>query len=121
MTFQIYDLLPVGENNAISRRELMNLTGMRDRELRLQITAERRAGALILSSVDSVRGGYFRPEPGNAAELRRFIVSMSSRGRSTFAVLKAARAALKELERLEAGEGAAENGEKGEKCVSALL
>ncbi len=94
----IYDILPTGEENAISRRDLMRITGYTDRQLRKQIADERRAGALILSSTDCKNGGYFRHEAGNAAELRHFINSMSHRGRATFAVLKAARDALKELE-----------------------
>ena len=42
----IYDLLPEGQQNAISRRELIALTGMSDRALRKAIADERRAGAL---------------------------------------------------------------------------
>lgn len=95
---RIYDILPEGQKNAISRRELMTLTGLSDRALRLKIAAERRSGALILSSVEQGSSGYFRPEPGNAGELRRFIASMSHRGRETFAVLKATKAALAEIE-----------------------
>lgn len=116
----IFDLLPTGEQNAISRRELMTITGYTDRQLRKQIAAERRAGALILSSPDRYNGGYFRHEVGNAAELRRFINFMSSHGRATFAVLKAARAALAEIEQAEAEE-AAHNGEIRTESVSPLL
>lgn len=101
METQILNLLPTGERNAISRRELMSITGYTDRRLRKQIAAERRAGALILSSPDRNGGGYFRHEEGNAAELRRFIVFMSNHGRSTFAVLKTARKTLAEMERKE--------------------
>lgn len=104
----IYDLLPEGHKNAISRRELIALTGMSDRVLRSKIAAERRASALILSSVEYGRSGYFRPSPGNAGELRRYIASMTSRERETFAVLKAAKAALAEIER--GASGGAENG-----------
>lgn len=106
----IYDLLPEGQENAISRRDLIALTGMSDRALRKAIASERRAGALILSSVEYGSSGYFRPSQGNAGELRRYIASMTSRGRETFAVLKAAKAALAEIERSAAGDG--ENGEK---------
>lgn len=101
----IYELLPEGQENAISRRELIALTGLTDRALRRKIADERRAGALILSSVESGSNGYFRPSPGNAGELRRYIASMTSRGRETFAVLKAARAALAEIEAETAKEG----------------
>ena len=121
MGTMIFDLLPTGEQNAISRRELMAITGYTDRQLRKQIAAERRAGALILSSPDRYNGGYFRHEVGNVAELRRFINFMSSHGRATFAVLKAARAALAEMEQAEVIEEATHNGENRTKGVSSLL
>ena len=101
MKAAIFDILPIGEQHAISRRELINITGYTDRQLRRQIAEERRAGALILSSTDSVKGGYFRPEADNAAELRRFINSISRRAKATFLVLHAARKALADLEREE--------------------
>lgn len=106
----IYDLLQEGQENAISLRDLIVLTGMSDRALRKAIASERRAGALILSSVEYGSSGYFRPSQGNAGELRRYIASMTSRGRETFAVLKAAKAALAEIER--SAEGIGENGKK---------
>ena len=119
MNISIFDMLPVGERNALPRRELMQRTGLSDRQLRKQIEAERREGALILSSVDGVHGGYFRPEEGNAAELRRFIALMDKHARSTFYVLKSARAALAELER---AEEAAQYGETiGAESISPLL
>lgn len=121
METKIFDLLPIGERNAISRRELMTVTGYTDRQLRRQIADERREGALILSSPDKDNGGYFRHEEGNAAELRRFINFMSSHGRSTFAVLKTARKTLAEIEQAEVKEEAAQNGENRTKSVSSLL
>ena len=107
---RIYDLLPEGQENAISRRELIAITGMSERALRRTIAEERRAGELILSSMEYGCNGYFRPSHGNAEELRSYIASMTSRGRETFAVLKAAKAALAEIEH-----GAAGGGEDGGK------
>ncbi len=101
----IYEILPEGHRNAISKRDLIALTGMSDRTLRRRIAAERRAGALILSSTESGSHGYFRPEPGNAEELRRYVISMTRRGCETFAALSAARAALKEIESAAKGGG----------------
>ncbi len=86
----IITLLPTGEMNAISRRQLRVLTGLSDRKLRLQIAAERRAGALILSSTESA--GYYQPE--SREELRRFVNSMRSRAASIYDVLGAAESAL---------------------------
>lgn len=56
--FRVSDLLLHGAENGIFRRDLMNLTGYRDRELRLLIETERRQGCPILS--DNVHG-YFLP------------------------------------------------------------
>lgn len=91
----IYDLLPVGAENAISRRELSALTGIEDRQLRRQIAQERRAGALILSSSES-NGGYYRA--ASRAELQRYVRSMQSRSREILAVIRAAEEALQREE-----------------------
>lgn len=56
--FRIADLLHPGSESAISRRQLMSLTGLRDRELRLLIEAERRRGVPILS--DNVHGYFYQ-------------------------------------------------------------
>jgi hypothetical protein len=101
---KIYDILPEGQKNAVPRRDLIAITGLSDRTLRSQIAAERRAGALILSCTDN-GGGYFRAEPGNAEELRRYIRSMTRRGCETFAALSAAKAALEEMEGAAGGGG----------------
>lgn len=103
----IYDILPEGQENAVSRRQLMAMTGLSDRRLRRHIAAERRAGLLILSSTEK-GGGYFRHTPGNAEELRRFIISMVNRGAETFAALRAAREALAEINARD--EGGVEDG-----------
>lgn len=72
--FRIADFLHPGAENAISRRDLMALTGMSDRELRLMIQAERRQGCPILS--DNVHG-YFLP--GDSAERDRCVRSLRRR------------------------------------------
>ena len=94
--FAIFEMLPEGRENAISRRNLMSVLGMSDRSLRLAIAAERRAGALILSSTAVDGGGYYRP--ANAEEIARFVASMERRAKSTFAAVTEARKALRELE-----------------------
>lgn len=94
--FAIFEMLPEGCENAISRRNLMTVLGMSDRSLRLAIAAERRAGALILSSTAVDGGGYYRP--ANAEEIARFVASMERRAKSTFAAVTEARKALRELE-----------------------
>lgn len=94
--FAIFEMLPEGCENAISRRNLMTVLGMSDRSLRLAIAAERRAGALILSSTCVDGSGYYRP--ANAEEIARFVASMERRAKSTFAAVTEARKALRELE-----------------------
>lgn len=73
-SFRIADFLHPGAENAISRRELMSMTGFSDRELRLKIGAERRQGVPILS--DCV-GGYFLP--GAKSERDRCVKSLRRR------------------------------------------
>lgn len=74
--FRIADLLHPGAKNAISRRDLMALTGLSDRELRLMIEAERRKGTPILS--DNIHG-YFLP--GDSAERDRCVRSLRRRAK----------------------------------------
>lgn len=91
----IYDILPAGKRNAISRKELVARSGLSDRQLRHQIAAERRAGAVIISTTEN-GGGYYRPE--NPEEIRRFVASMVHRGKEIFAAVKSARVALADME-----------------------
>lgn len=87
----IYDLLPTGAENAVSRRQLSAMTGIPDRQLRRQIAEERRAGALILSSSET-NGGYYRA--ASRAELLRYVRSMQSRSREILTVIRTAEEAL---------------------------
>ena len=74
--FRIADLLHPGAGNAVSRRDLMALTGLSDRELRLMIEAERRKGTPILS--DNIHGYFF---PGDSAERDRCVRSLRRRAK----------------------------------------
>ena len=85
-TRTIYDLLPVGAEYAISRRQLSQITGLPDRRLRRKIAEERKAGLLILSSTAEVGGGYFRP--ADIYELRRWVAMMTAHTNATLAVQK---------------------------------
>ena len=88
----IYDLLPVGAEYAISRRQLSAITGIPDRQLRRKIADERKAGLLILSSTAEVGGGYFRP--ADTQELRRWVAMMTAHIDATLAVIRAAQEAI---------------------------
>lgn len=88
----IYDLLPVGAENAVSRRQLSAITGIPDRQLRRRIAEDRKAGLLILSSTAEVGGGYFRP--ADTQELRRWVAMMTAHTNATLAAIRAAQEAI---------------------------
>lgn len=95
-TQAIFDLLPVGESNAISSKQLANIVGTSSvRDLQNRIAAEREQGALILSTCRN-GGGYFRPSPGEIgkAEINRYIATLRARALSTLHILHAAKAAV---------------------------
>ena len=99
-TLQIFELLHVGAENALTLRELVQLTGEDERSLRRRIQAERKAGKLILS--DCLHG-YFLP--ASEQEARRFIRSMSGRASEIAAISRAAEAALADMAGQEHMEG----------------
>ena len=99
-TLHISDLLHVGAENALTLRELVQLTGEDERSIRRRIQAERKAGKLILS--DCLHG-YFLP--ASEQEARRFIRSMSGRAAEIAAVSRAAEAALADMAGQEHMEG----------------
>lgn len=59
------------------------------RQLRLAIEMERRSGAVILSTQDPVRGGYYLP--ANQEELDSYIAEMEARARTTLELLRTAK------------------------------
>lgn len=88
----VYDLLPTGAEYAISRRQLIQITGLADRKLRRKIAEERKAGLLILSSAALSGGGYYRPS--NTQELHRWVAMMTAHVNATLAVIRAAQEAI---------------------------
>ena len=99
-TPSISDLLHSGEENGTTLRELVALTGMNERLVRLEIQRERKAGKLILSNN---RDGYFLPE--RPEDVRRFARSMSRRAAEISSIARAAEAALADLAGQECLEG----------------
>lgn len=92
----IFSILPVGEANAISSRDLSDIVGASSvRDLQNRIAAEREQGALILSTCRN-GGGYFRPSPGDEgrAEIERYIATLRARALNTLRILRAAKAAV---------------------------
>lgn len=96
----ISDFLHAGTQNALTLRELVQLTGEGERTLRRRIQQERKAGVLILSDCQH---GYFLPE--NESDVRRFIRSMSRRSREIAAVSRIAEDTLARLSGQEHLEG----------------
>lgn len=81
---QVSDFLLHGQENAVSRRHLLQLTGFSDRDLRRRIQEERLSGVPILS--DNASGYYL---PADDLERTRFVRSMRSRAREIEAVAAA--------------------------------
>ena len=96
----VYTVLPQGEQNAISSRDLARQCGYKGvRDLQLEISREREAGMLILSTCRG-GGGYFRPADGETGrqETAAFVATLRARAYSTLRALRAARRALEGLE-----------------------
>lgn len=68
----IVKFIPHGMKNAISGKELKQLTGHDERTVKQQIANARLKGAAICSILDGSRGGYFIPDsPEEAVEYVR--------------------------------------------------
>lgn len=96
----VESLLPQGEANALSSRELVQLTGFRSvRDLQFEIAREREAGALILSTCRN-GGGYFLPSDGaeGTREMCAFVTTLRARAFHTLKALKAAREMLQHID-----------------------
>lgn len=89
--FDILDYIPTGHDNAVTRRELMGQTGIKDRAIRDMIHYARRKIA-ILNLQDGE--GYFIPDmnlPEERIMLVQYIQQEESRLKSIGWALKAAR------------------------------
>lgn len=96
----IFDLLHPGAENGTTLKELVNLTGLADREVRRRIQSERKMGLLILSDNQN---GYFLPETPD--DIQRFARSMSRRAAEIAGIARAAEAALADMAGQEHMEG----------------
>jgi len=89
----IIDYIPKGKDNAITREELVKLTGFTDRIIREQISQARRDTAIINNQDGR---GYYKPS--DREEIERYIKQESSRAKSIFWCLRGAKKALKEVQ-----------------------
>ncbi len=96
LPFVVMEALHAGKENAISAQELCDYLGFNSvRELQYEISRERKAGAVILSTCQE-GGGYFLP--GNDGEVRQFIRTLENRAKNTFEALRSARGFLRQQE-----------------------
>lgn len=89
---QLLDAIPRGQENRITRGELMEITGLSDRILRQELHKLRAGGEIICSSTVPP-GGYWKP--ADDEETAAFVASMHHRARATFAAATSANRALK--------------------------
>nr|DAL96575.1 MAG TPA: Mga helix-turn-helix domain [Caudoviricetes sp.] len=96
LPFVVMEALYIGKENAISAQELCDCLGFNStRDLQHEISRERKAGAVILSTCQE-GGGYFLP--GNDREVRQFIKTLENRANNTFEALCSARRYLRQQE-----------------------
>lgn len=96
---KIYDVLPQGEENALSGSEIDKLLGITPRERRAQASRELAQGLLVLYTSEPP-GGYFRPDSGEKgrAEIKRFREREAARARAINEKVRAADAVLKQCD-----------------------
>lgn len=90
----IADLIPVGKENAVTREQLCQLTGLGDRANRKLIEIARIEGAIIINQSDGK--GYYVSE--DEADIRRQINTNHHRAMSILRQQKLLRQKLRELE-----------------------
>lgn len=90
----IASFIPIGHENAITRRRLSVLTGLGDRTVR-ELIAKARETSVILNLQDG--NGYYRPDlmdPEDHAALRRYIFQENSRSGAILRTIAVAADAL---------------------------
>lgn len=90
---RVLSFLGVGEENAVSRAKLSQLTGYTDRYNRYNISSLRRKGIEIMTNTRSTGGGYWISSGREDKEA--FVEHMESRGRHCLGVIKPIRKELK--------------------------
>ena len=88
----ISEFIPVGKENAISRSQLVKLTGLSDRIVRDMIALERRNTAILNLQNGA---GYYIPSDSDRAEIERYVRQEEARAKSIFWSLRGAKTALR--------------------------
>lgn len=93
---ELYDMIPVGRENAITREALCALTGLSDRAARMALAEARNEdngdGFVIVSS--STGAGYYRTD--DPVEIRRYVDEIEAKAEALRAPAKKARRILGE-------------------------
>lgn len=108
----VADLIPIGRENAIKRKELLNRcigaglvsdNNNADRAMRNLIRKDRKDFVILNLSNG---GGYYRPSREDIQDLQRYIRQEESRGKATFNNIKLARALYEDYkhERVDGGD-----------------
>ncbi|MCM1062824.1 MAG: HTH domain-containing protein [Eubacterium sp.] len=92
----IINFIPHGKINAVSGKELKQLTGCDERTIKQHIANARLKGTVICSILDSNRGGYFIPE--SPAEAVEYVRTEQCRIQSAKAALKSAADFISDIE-----------------------
>ena len=85
----IEEFIPVGSENAVTRAQLRIKTGLKDRDLRRQIS-EARQRVVILNLSDG--SGYFRPAKDDIGLIRQWISQETSREKMIIKAIELAEA-----------------------------
>jgi hypothetical protein len=91
----IIEYIPFGRENAITRRRLCHLTGLKDRDVRGQIQKEAEKEPILIRSDGR---GYYRPTLQDKEELRGYVKRESSRALSILRRLRQAKALLADMD-----------------------
>lgn len=90
----VIDYIKEGRENAITRRELQQLTGYPDRVIRKEIQKAKGLGMVIINDGT----GYYKPCIGEVEYLRMYIRSEEHKAKSILKGLKNYRAVLEDIE-----------------------
>ena len=100
---KLVDIIPFGEANKILAEDLARRFGCKTtRELRQNIESARNDGGVICAT-DKDGGGYFRPI--TISELRRHVITVDNRAKSTLRSNSSARTLLQTMESQENSAG----------------
>ena len=93
---EIINYIPHGKQNAVSRFQLVLMTGQSDRRVRKEISKAREEHVILSLENGS---GYYQPTADDYPELRKYLNREESRAKSVFASIKKARALCEDYER----------------------